>query len=350
MKTAVFFLSASCGGAERMTITIAKLLDREEYDVRFVVIGREIGEIKEFVPKDYPLSLLRIRNIFDFTTLRVYRLLKRLRPQYVFCSLDYLNPRVIQAAKWVGDCKVIVRFNCEVSRLQGINKRLTLMTYPKADVIIAQTEKMQADLERTFALPQGKVKTMHNIIDKDAIAAKLEGTESPYAAGNYKVFVWVGRYDPVKGADMVVKAFIEAAQTRYDISLYMVGKTSEQNEHYLAVRRMAENSSCKERIHFVGFQDNPYKWMKYASCFVLSSRSEGSPNALFEALYLGVPAVVTRCTPNIDDIVEDGFNGFKVKVDDADAMALCMVKALDMRDVKPIYKHSTVEDFIQLFK
>ncbi len=350
MKTAIFFLSASCGGAERMTITIAKLLNREEYDVRFVVIGREIGEIKEFVPKSYPLSLLRIRNIYDFTTLRLYRLLKRLKPQFVFCSLHYLNSRVIQAAKWGGDSKVIVRFNCEVNRLRGINKLLTRMTYPKADIIIAQTEKMQKDLEQTFSLQHDKVKTIHNLIDKDTIAAKLINLENPYKAESNKVFVWVGRFDPVKGADVVVNAFIVAAQTRDDISLYMVGKISEDNEHYLTVRSIAEASSCKERIHFVGFQDNPYKWVKNANCFVLSSRSEGSPNALFEALYLGIPAAVTRCTPNIDVIIRDGVNGYKVGVGDYYALASAMLKASELGEAKVLYNHSKKEDFIDLFK
>ena len=332
-----------------MTITIARLLDRKEYDVRFVVISREIGEIKEFIPEDYPLGLVKIRNIYDFTTLRVYRYLKKVRPDYVFCSLHYLNPRVIQAAKWVGDCKIIVRFNCEVSRVQGLNKRLTKIAYPKADVIIAQTERMQEDLETTFNLPKGNVIAMHNLIDKTSIDAKLKDAENPYEDDENKVFAWVGRYDPVKGADVVVNAFIEAYQKRKDISLYMVGKVNEHNEYYQSVKTIADGAECKDNIHFVGFQSNPYKWMKYANCYVLSSRSEGSPNSLFEALYLGIPSVATRCTPNIDDIVEDGVNGYKVKVEDCAAMADCMIEALQLSEVKAIYSHSSEEDFKRLF-
>lgn len=349
VKTAVFFLSASCGGAERMTITIAKLLDRKEYDVRFVVIGQKIGEIKEFIPDTYPLSLVKIRNIYDFTTLRVYHLLKKLQPQYVFCSLHYLNPRVIQAAKWVGGCKVIIRFNCAVDRLKGINKRFSRKTYPHADTIIAQTERMQEDLEQTFPLLKGKVVTMHNLIDTDTINEKLSVSENPYQEEKNKVFVWVGRYDYVKGADTLVKAFEIACKQSQDISLYLVGKINEQNQYCKEVIDLIDGSGHKERIHLVGFQDNPYKWVKNADCFVLSSVTEGSPNALFEALYLGVPAVATRCTPNIDDIIEDGVNGYKVGVGDYMAMAAAMLKALTLKDVKVLYHHSTKEDFRKLF-
>ena len=292
-----------------MTITIAKLLKREMYDVHFVVIGSEIGEIKKFIPKGYPLSLVKIRNIFDFTTIRLWFFLRKIHPQYVFSSLHYMNPRVIIASKQLEGCKTIVRFNCAVNRVHGINKLLTKISYPKADVIIAQTEVMQDDLEHTFSLKGGNVMTIHNLIDVDTITTKLKGVNNPYQEERNKVVVWVGRYDPVKCPEIVIKAFIEAARKDDAINLYMLGKIEPQNVKYKEVKDIAEASLFKDRIHFVGFDDNPYKWVKNAGCFVLSSKSEGSPNALFEALYLGVPSVATRCTPNIDDIIHDGENG-----------------------------------------
>lgn len=333
-----------------MTITIAKLLDRSEYDVRFVVIGREIGEIKEFIPQSYSLSLIRIRNIYDFTTLRLRRFLWDVQPQYVFCSLHYLNPRVIMAAKCIKGCKVIVRFNCAVERVRGISKWLTEKTYPKADTIIAQTEKMQSDIVTYFNLYKGNVITLHNLIDKENIAAKLKDADNPYTKENRKVFVWVGRFDRVKGADLLIEAFTETCKKRDDVCLYLVGKIVESNEYYQSVKKTIEKQGMYDRVKFAGFQNNPYKWMKFADCFVLSSRSEGSPNALFEALYLGVPSVATRCTPNIDDIIEDGVNGYKVNVDDAKTMSEGLLKVLDLKDVKTRYSHSSPDDFRSLFK
>ncbi len=350
MKQVLFFLSPYCGGAERITITIAKLLDRVKYDVRFVVIGREIGEIKKFVPDDYPLYLIKIWNIYDFTTLRIIFLLRRLCPSYVFSSLHYLNPRVLIASRLIGGCKTVLRFNCEVNRVKGINKWLTKLTYPKADIIVAQTEKMQADLEQAFGLTRGNVTTIHNLIDEDTIISKLLGAENPYKEEKSKVVVWVGRYDPVKCTDIVVKAFIEACKRDNTLNLYMVGKIDPRSKQYQKVHNIVEQSTYKDNIHFLGFQDNPYKWVKNAGCFILASRSEGSPNALFEALYLGVPSVVTRCTPNIDDIIHDGKNGYKVEIGDYKMMSKRILEALNLGKVKSIYKHSTKEDFIELFK
>lgn len=332
-----------------MTITIAKLLDRKMYDVQFVVIGNQIGEIKNYVPVGSPLSLLKVRNIFDFTTIRVFYFLKKLKPQYVFCSLHYLNPRIIIAAKCVGGCKAIVRLNCAVNRVVGINKKLTQLSYPVADVIIAQTEQMEQELETTYNLPRGKVITLHNLIDEDSISVNLLNVENPYENEKRKKFVWVGRYDRVKGADIAVEAFAQAKKINNDICLFLVGKIDETNEYYQSVKRMVEEKGLTSSVVFAGFQVNPYKWMKFADCFVLSSRSEGSPNALFEAIYLGVPAVATRCTPNIDDIIKDGVNGYVSSIGDYSAMASAMIMALEIKDVKIIYNHSTSDDFKALF-
>lgn len=333
-----------------MTITIAKLLDRREYDVRFVVIGKEIGDIGNFIPQGYPLSLIKVRNGYDFTAIRIYRYLRGVVPQYVFCSLIFLFPHVIIAARWLGGCKIIIRWNCAVERVSGITKSLIGFTLHKANVVIAQTEMMQGDIEKSFPRTKGLVITLHNLIDKDTIRLRLENADNPYEGVSDKVIVWIGRFNPVKCVEVLIDAFVTACNENRHISLYLVGKIDDKNNYYKTIKRTVEESEFRDKIHFVGFQDNPYKWMKYADCLVLSSRSEASPNALFEGLYLGKPVVSTRCTPNIDDIIQDGVNGYKVNVGDATTMAGCLLKAIDMKEVKMIHKHSSPEGFIQLFK
>ena len=333
-----------------MTITIAKLLDRKEYDVKFVVIGRQIGEIKEFIPDGYPLSIVKIRNIYDFTTIRIYYYLKQVRPDYVFCSLHYLNPRVIQASRWVGNCKVIVRFNCTARQVSGLLKRMTTITYPKADVVIAQTEGMQKDIVSTFHLSSDKVFVLHNLLDTKTIDDKLAIADSPYTDDLEKRVVFVGRIFKTKNLEMAIRAFVNASLLVSDLNLYIVGKFSEADEYFQSMKALSDRSGVSNKIHFVGFQSNPYKWMKYADCFLLSSITEGSPNVLFEALYLGIPAVTTRCTPNIDDIIQDGINGYKVDVGDDKAMSDRIIEALKLKKVKSFYKHSITSDFIKLFQ
>ena len=332
-----------------MTITISKLLDMEKYDVKYVVIGTHLGEVVELLPKGSNAELIHIRNIYDFTTCKIYRYLKKEKPQFVFCSLVYLNARVIKAATLIPGIKIIVRCNCAANRLTGITKLISKATYPKADIVIAQTERMKDELESLLHLSSDKVIAMHNMIDKELILKKTKDANSPYPQDENKHFLWVGRFVKIKGTDVMVKAFIEAHKQNPDISLYMLGKYDETDEYYLSVKKLAEESGCSDGIHFVGFQSNPYLWMKYADCFVLSSRSEASPNALFEALYLGIPSVATLCTPNLNEIIEDGVNGYSVQVEDYVSLGRKMVDALQIKGASLIYKTSSPDDFRGLF-
>lgn len=346
----LFFISPSCGGAERMTVTIAKLLDRDKFDVHFAVVGRSVGEVMSLIPEGYPVHFVHIRNIYDFTTFRMKRLMKNLHPDVVFCSLVYLNPRVINAAASIGGIKIIARCNCAVYRITGITKKLTAKSFPKADLVIAQTEQMQKELVTTFGMSDSKVVAMHNMIDGETIAQKLKDADNPYPTDGKKHFVWVGRYVDVKGADVLVKAFAEARKIDNNIDLYMVGKCNESEPYYQSVKALIDEYQLSDSIHLVGFQQNPYIWMKYVDCFVLSSRSEASPNALFESLYLGVPSVATRCTPNIDDIIAEGINGYTVPVEDHENLGKKMLEALSIENACLIYKTSSPDDFRRLFE
>ena len=103
-------------------------------------------------------------------------------------------------------------------------------------------------------------------------------------------------------------------------------------------------------MHLVGFDTNPYKWVKGADCYVLSSRTEGLPNSLIEAMHIGVPVVATRCIPIIERIVADGYNGYLTDVDDIASMEEAMLKAVKLRDFENTYKPATKEDFVGLFR
>ena len=63
-KKVLFFLPGTVGGAERITVTIAKMLPQDEFEVKFVVVGRGLGDIVKFIPSDYPIIHLSIKSIW----------------------------------------------------------------------------------------------------------------------------------------------------------------------------------------------------------------------------------------------------------------------------------------------
>lgn len=344
----LFFLPSGVGGAEKMTVNIAKMLDMSHYEVKFVLVDKEVREIINFIPSDYKYELLKIRNIWDFTTCRLVRIMRREKPDIVFCSLKYLNPRVILAARIVGGIKVIVRNDAYMNLLGNFTMKLIKFTYPKADIVIAQTDQMRKEILSKLPIEENKVVTLHNPVDAQLIKTKLQGAVSPYTVDGIK-YVATSRINPTKGQDTLIEAFSRVYKNNNRAHLFLIGLVDENDSYYLKLLSLIKQFKMEDNVHFPGFTDNPYKWLKFADCFVLASRREGLPNTLIEASYIGIPTVATQCLEIIDEIVNDGYNGFVVPVDDVESMSEAMLKAINLKNFSMTYKQATKDQFLELF-
>lgn len=349
-KKILFFLPSSTGGAERMTVTIAKMLDLEQYEVKFVIVHPTLGTIIDFIPKIYEIIHIPIHNIWCATTIRMMTVIMEEKPDIVFCSLLYLNARLIVAAKLCG-VKVIVRNNIDISRTTSKqSKFLVRATYKWADKIVAQQEEMRDEIIRIIGVPTNKVITLHNPIDIESIQLKVNAP-SPYIdADNQLKYVCVGRFSQEKGQDILVKAFATVHKKNNNAHLYFIGKYDWNNKFDREIRKYVEDNDLSDCIHFVGFDNNPYRWIKNADVYVMPSRLEGLPNSLIEAMLLGKPVVATHCIPVISRIVNNGYNGYVIPPDNICEMSKAMPKASLLKNFKMTYKSATKEEFINLFK
>lgn len=347
-KKVLFFLPPCVGGAERITITIAKMLPQDEFECKFVIVGNEKGDIVNFIPQGYTLDLVKVHNIWDFTTYRIHSLIKREKPYAVFCSLMYLNSRVALAGQIAG-VKVILR-NCNyMSVTRWDQKIMCKLTYPYADVIISQQEEMADDIVKEIGVPVENVVTLHNPIDTETINAKLQGVTNPYPQVKQTNFVWVGRVNHQKGQDIAIRAFAMMYNKVENAHLYLVGKYDKNSEYVKSLFELIKEYKIQDQVHFIGFDSNPYRWVKFADCFVLPSRIEGLPNTLIEAQYLGCSAAASKCIPIIERILSDGVNGCLAEKENPESLAKAMEKAVKLGRVEMTYKSATKEDFIKLF-
>lgn len=320
----LFIIPPSCGGAERVTLTIAKLLWHKSNNVKIVIIGKERGEIQEFIPSYIDVVFLRISNIWDFTTMRLIRLFKKQKPNTTFCSLMYLNSRVIVASKIVGGIKTIVRNNNSIDSVGIINRFLIKTTYPFADEIILQTEEMKCELIASkLRVEPFKLHVIFNPIDKDTIDKKVLEL-NPLKSQTYN-YVFVGRIEYVKGLDILIVAFSHVLKTNPNSFLYIIGKIDSNYAFYKSIKQQIKELEIESNVIWVGFSDNPYQYMKYADCVVLPSRREGLPNVILESMYLRTLVVVTRSVPIIDQIVSED-RGIVVDVENVDQLAEAMMK------------------------
>lgn len=345
-KKILIFTPGGVGGAERMSVLIGKLLPREHYDVKYIVVGR-LRNIYNILPEGYAVDCIPVFNKYAFSTLRIWWKIMREKPDVVFTSQSAYNPRVIIAARLAGR-KIIVRSSGMVKRYSKRRFREVKLTYRHSDMIIAQQEDMRDQIINLLAVNPDRIVTIHNPMDSSDID-RLASASSPYSNHANTNYVNVASVNPNKSQDVAISALAIVRKTITNAHLYIVGKFDTNSNYFKGLIKQVEELRLNDYVHFIGYDKNPYKWVKNADCFVLSSQIEGFPNALIEASYLGIPCVSTKCLKLMDEIIKDGQNGYVVDVDDVDGLAQAMKDAIKLKNCTMIYKPGTPEEFENLF-
>ena len=207
--------------------------------------------------------------------------------------------------------------------------RLVADAYPSAHAIVANSHGVAADLAHCTGLHVDTIKTIYNPIVSRALEEKaLQAVDHPWFAPDMPpVVLGVGRLHPQKDFGTLIKAFARVRSQR-DARLIILG-----DDRGHAVRddllSLAAHLGVSNDVDLPGFSSNPFSFMAKAGVFVLSSKYEGCPNALVEALACGCPVVSTRCPHGPDEILEEGKFGTLIDVGDDKAMALAIISTLD---------------------
>lgn len=346
-KKIIVVLSNGIGGAEKVSLTIAKALYRNGYKIKIVSLGRSVGNINKIIPQYFEYEFIKIRNISDFATWRLYRLFKKERPHAVFTSLDYLWSRVSFAAHYADkNIKCIVRSNHELGKWLSINKTLGRISLKYISKAIMQTENMKLGFDAAFPKYKERFVVIENPLDTEYIECCISGALNPLDKEKIN-YVSVCRVVPVKRIEDLVSAFTMVKNIIRNSKLTIIGDVEADHVYYEKLKKLVKDNGVEDSVVFTGLQENPYRYVDNADCFVLSSSSEGYPNSLLEALYLGVPSVSTRCTPIVDKILSNE-RGYVINVGDVDEMGKAMVKALDLK-INTAFRQDTAKDFLKLF-
>ena len=345
-KKILIFTPGGVGGAERMSVLIGKLLPKDRFEVKYVVVGR-LRNIYNILPEGYEVDCIPVRNIYEFSTLRIWWKIMKEKPDVVFASQVAYNPQVIIAARMAGR-KVVIRSSGMLGNYSKKHLRRVKIPYPWANMLLAQQEDMREEMIRLLNVPPEKVVTIHNPLDTADID-KLGTAPSPYPDTEDVNYVQTANVIHRKAQDVAIKAMAVVKQGIPNAHLYFVGNYDERSDYYQSLCKLIAELNLQDCVHFVGYDKNPFRWVKNARCFVFPSRAEGLPNALIEASYLGVPCAASRCLNIVEDIIKDGKNGYVVNVDDVEGLAQAMKEAIELKGCTMCYNPGTPEDFASLF-
>lgn len=299
------------------------------HEVDMVVVNRQGAFVDDLGPGVRMVVLGRSRAAFALLPLISY--LRRHRPTALLATLEHTNVLAVAATRFVPGTRVVLREANTVSEyLLGhkgsVVRTLMRIAYPRAAVVVAVSVGVAHSLESDLGLDPTKVQVILNPVITPRV---LTGAKAPlghgwFEAGEPPVILGVGRLTEQKGFDTLIRAFALVRATR-SCRLVLLG----EGESRPALQALAQSLGVKDDLDMPGFVDNPFSYMARCGVFVLSSRWEGLPNVLIQAMAVGARAVATDCPSGPAEVTDGGTLAPLVPVDDVAALAAAISATLD---------------------
>lgn len=323
MNLALVISSLGGGGAERVMSLLANAWVERGDRITLITLAPDSRDTYPLDPRVQRVALDVAGNsanvlaalAHNFVRIRALRrAIVACRPDAVISFIAESNVRVLIAAAGLG-VPVIVseRTFLNGHHMRGIWRRLRRWSYPYAAAIVAQTRRCADDLE---SLVRRRVEVIANPVSLDPPSPG----EPPPGEGGGRTLLAVGRLAPEKGFDLLIDAFAEIAGQHRDWRLLILGEGPLRDELAQAVR----GHGLGGRIAMPGFNPRIREAMRRADLFVLSSRYEGFPNALLEAMTEGCACVSFDCDAGPRELIEHLANGWLVPARDVHALAAAL--------------------------
>ena len=350
MKICFVIPTLTGGGAERVAVTVLSALsnhDRTLYlfsDVDAVYRGRLDPGIRVVVAAR-PGRVGRLFELADF--------LRSSRPDIVMPFLSYF---ITAIAAWMAGTGARVVFNQGTPTTgfladpdfswtspmrRALFRVMTTWFYRRADAVVVTSQGVADDLAMRYGVPREKMRVLHNPVDLDAIAAAAAApVDEPRDAP--PVVVAAGRLAGVKNYPLLLEAIARIPRSGGtsvppmaepvsrsggtsvppSVHAWILGDGPERDR----LQALARDLGIADRVRFLGFQANPWRFMARADVFVLTSTYEGFGNVLIEAMACGTPVVATR-SPGTEEIIQHERNGLLV-AHDAQSVADAITRLL----------------------
>jgi glycosyltransferase involved in cell wall biosynthesis len=323
------------GGAERVAVNLLQGLPQDLFTQELVMVDAW-GPFLEQVPPHVKQTNLALGDNVTGAISHLVRYLRERKPDILISHLAHANVAAVIAATCARtDTKVIlVEHNDNTlldqartrSKASNLMQRFKSLSYNRADTIIGVSQGVSEYVSRTFKVPMSKVETIYNpVVSRSLLERSQEPLTHPwFAPGEPPVLVGSGRLREQKDFPTLLKAFARV-RAQLHCRLLILG----EGEGRPALEAEVAALGLQDDVALPGFVENPYAYMRNAALFVLSSRWEGLPTVLVEAMACGCPVVATDCPSGPAEILEDGALGQLVEMADPDELAQAIVRELN---------------------
>lgn len=334
MRVCFYIYSLASGGAERVTATLASYWGRKGWDVTIITLA---GQDRDFYHVDDGVSRRAlcletrstmpwqgvVNNVRRLWALR--RVLRETQPDVAVAMMSTANVTLALA----GLGKPVATVGSErtyppAAPLGRVWETLRRRCYPRLSALVAQTTegadwvKVNAPAPRVCVIPnpvQYPVASHEPRLTPSVVKAK---TNCRY------VLLSVGRLSHEKAFDRLIDAFARISDGYPDWALVVLGEGQERT----ALEARVVSEGLHQRIRFPGAVGNIGEWFEAADAYALTSRVEGFPNTLLEAMAYGVPSVAVDCMTGPREILRHEIDGLLVPQDDPEALVTALQRLL----------------------
>lgn len=314
--------SLDSGGAQRVAANLCNSFVKKGHSVRILVtklkenlykLDDEIS-VHELDSDQSKKGFFRERNIIK----NLSKEIKEYKPTVVISFLPEPTARILflkKFSKVMKDIPVIlsVRADPNVIYKRFKRKMSVKFLYNKADGYVFQTEEAKEFFNKKI---QDKSTIILNPINSNFFIKPFEGKRE-------KVFVTVGRLTKQKNHELLISAFNDFQKEYSDYKLYIYGEGELEDK----LKNQIKELNLIDKVILKGVSKNIPQELNNKYAFVLSSDFEGLPNALMEAMALGLPSISTDCTGGgARAVINDGVNGIIVPINDEKKLANAMKK------------------------
>ncbi|WP_299113622.1 glycosyltransferase family 4 protein [uncultured Winogradskyella sp.] len=319
----------SSGGAERVISTLSNSLI-ERFDITIITFAKSTP----FYALDNRIKVIPCRekvnkpkSAFDSLKLN-YGLVKRISKISKQEEIDILigfitsaNILTVLASRLNGIPSIISeRNNPLVEDVPKLWEILRGLVYPKASILVLQTNGIKKLYEKK--IKPDKIAILPNPISSGL--SKLRNN----SIKKEKIILSVGRLDKNKCHDELITAFYTINSNDWKVKIIGDGSKKQELTDLIKTYNLSENVEIISKVKDID------RYYNEASLFVFTSKTEGFPNALLEAMHFGLPCVSTDCNFGPSDLINDGENGFLIPVNDQKALTTKLSELIHNKDLQ----------------
>lgn len=327
MKIALCVDSLVKGGAERVIANLANfLVDRHEVKILLLDKVVEYPIDKRVFITAVNSSLKHRKPLVYFERLRLMKnYFKDTEADVVVSFLPRTNYWVLASAPKYSKVVMSERNDPKIIYRTLRRKLAVAKLYPKAKGFVFQTKEAQEYYEENKIIKKGAKKTIIlNPVDPSFLVRPFDGERK-------KEIVTMGRLSRQKGQADLIKAFARLKDDFPEFKLYIYGEGPLRKE----LEELIRHCSLEGRVFLPGKVDDVRSKTYKATAFVLPSLFEGMPNALLEALVMGVPSISTDCPcGGPKSVILNGENGLLVPVGDIEKLEEAMRKVISSKELQ----------------